>query len=260
MDYVAKVAINSKVNEVKDAFGLGEKGIPTKGDTYINWNDRNYPPLFKRMHFDRRMDPMPTLAFNGAWWLHNGYRLLLATYIINLIDSIILATGGASSALNILYSVIHLILGSIYATFVFFNGYKGIAGDMKIYRNRYCVVNGVYTIFMLVFVFLNAGNIHGWTAIGASTSMTGYFDFVCALESILWTINFLIAVYSIYTSYQYFGHGSWTPDMSKKYKGKQKVKNKSKDPEKGESKSSTDESTPDPDQPTTKKSGFSLFK
>jgi len=270
MNFLAKNAISSQLDGIKNSLGLSETSDENKKESYINWNDHNYPPLIRKMHFDHAGDPMPAVAKTITKVAYFTYRATILVLIINFWTTLIFGVSGAKPALDILFAILTCIALSTSSTFSFYNCYKGVAGDMKIYRTRYCIIQVILTILMIVFSLVNSGNLHGWTAIGSANNMTGFFDFVCVLESGIWVFAIICGSYSIYQTYLYFGHGEWNPDMSKSHKGKKKEKREKKDKKsQNKSTSSSSKSDIEKNEPTsniesseggTKKSFMSIFK
>jgi len=208
----AKGAATKELSNIKAQFGLGPKSDEAETSTdAIEWYDRNYPPYVKIMHYDPHIDQMPKDAYKITKMMHHLYRLSLFAYVANLFWTCV-SSFGARPPIAILYSVILLGLGAVSSTFAFYVGYKGIAGDAKRLRTQYSIAQGILAFLFLLFGFINAGNIHGWTAIGTASTMGGLFDFICTVESITFLGLAALGAFVVYQTAKYDGHGSWKPD------------------------------------------------
>ena len=80
MNFMAKTAANNMVNNVKESI------TPSKGPK-INWDDFNYPPIIKIIHFDlSEVEESKVTVVRFLWFSH---ILLFAYSIINIIDNIV---------------------------------------------------------------------------------------------------------------------------------------------------------------------------
>jgi len=94
MNYVAKAALNNSVQSIKSSM------TPQSGPK-INWDDFNYPPLLRVIHYDiTEVDNEKRLAVRALWLQH---VLIFVEGFINIINSIAITAAG-SSGVRILYS------------------------------------------------------------------------------------------------------------------------------------------------------------
>lgn len=98
MNIVAKAALQKSVSSVKNSI------TPSSGSK-INWDDFNYPPLLKVIHYDiTEVDPEVRTGVRAMWLSH---VLIFVEGILNLINNIaIVAAGGPG--VRILYSIMFL--------------------------------------------------------------------------------------------------------------------------------------------------------
>lgn len=85
MNYVAKAALNNSVQSVKSSM------TPQTGPK-INWDDFNYPPLLKVIHYDiTEVDNEKRLTVRAMWLQH---VLIFLEGFINIINSIAITAAG----------------------------------------------------------------------------------------------------------------------------------------------------------------------
>ena len=80
MDSLGKAALSSQLNTAAKKYGIQ----PNSG---INWNDFNYPPLLKLIHYKRNELSNPHRYMATLLWL--SHILIFAISIINLINNIV---------------------------------------------------------------------------------------------------------------------------------------------------------------------------
>jgi hypothetical protein len=79
MNFVAKQAANNMINKAKETM------TPSKGPK-INWEDFNYPPLIKLIHFDlSEIEESKVTIVRFLWFSH---LLIFAYSILNIINNI----------------------------------------------------------------------------------------------------------------------------------------------------------------------------
>ena len=94
MNIVAKTAANNMMNKAKEAVN------PSKGPK-INWDDFNYPPVVKLIHFDlSEVEECKVTTVRFLWFSH---LLIFAYSIINIIDNIVCVAQG-EKGVRILYA------------------------------------------------------------------------------------------------------------------------------------------------------------
>jgi hypothetical protein len=98
MNYVAKAALNNSIQSVKSSM------TPQSGPK-INWEDFNYPPLLKVIHYDITEVPAEKRLTVRFMWL--SHVLIFVEGILNLINSIAIVAS-AGQGIRILYSVMFL--------------------------------------------------------------------------------------------------------------------------------------------------------
>lgn len=94
MNFAAKTVANSMMSKAKEAV------TPNKGPK-INWEDFNYPPLIKLIHFDLSEIEETKVTVVRFLWL--SHLLIFAYSIINILNNIVCVAQG-EKGVRILYA------------------------------------------------------------------------------------------------------------------------------------------------------------
>jgi hypothetical protein len=121
MNFIAKQAAGNMMNNAKQAI------TPSKGPK-INWDDFNYPPLIKLIHFDMSEIEDNKIMIVRFLWL--SHLLIFAYSILNIINNIaVVAQGG--KGVRILYS------------FMFFFSFNPIQGYWFLLTFKIYILSGL---------------------------------------------------------------------------------------------------------------------
>jgi len=148
------------------------------------------------------------------FFIYTCYKLCVGQLIFNLLTTIIVGSLGLRSSLAIIFSILEMIIGGIACSITLYLGYRGVAGDKRKWRIRYMMAQGALFIFMIVFSFVDSGNIHGWMAIDVPSSIPGLFIPIAIIESLIWTTAYFFATFAMYRVYMYPGHADWKPGQT----------------------------------------------
>ncbi|CAK92090.1 unnamed protein product (macronuclear) [Paramecium tetraurelia] len=127
---MASFVTNTVLNESMRQFKSNQNDQKQK----IDWNDFNYPPLIKVIHYNiEEVQPEYRLVVRSLWL---SSILIVAYTLLNIIDNSIQA-GNGIDGIRILYSFMFLFsfnpiqLQHIFhsQSFIFYRGYKGVVSD-----------------------------------------------------------------------------------------------------------------------------------
>lgn len=97
MNIVAKAALNNSINSVKSSITSSTSTGPK-----INWDDFNYPPLLKVIHYDiTEVKEEDRLTVRAMWLSH---VLIMVETLLNLINNIAIGVA-LDTKVRILYSI-----------------------------------------------------------------------------------------------------------------------------------------------------------
>ncbi|CAD8191253.1 unnamed protein product [Paramecium octaurelia] len=119
---MASFVTNTVLNESMRQFKSNQNDSKQK----IDWNDFNYPPLIKVIHYNiEEVQPEYRLVVRSLWL---SSILIVAYTLLNIIDNSIQA-GYGIDGIRILYSFMFLFSFNPIQFFIFYRGYKGVVSD-----------------------------------------------------------------------------------------------------------------------------------
>lgn len=140
IENVEILALKEMKNKVAEALDSQSKTQP------IKWNEYNFPPLCKLVHFRLDELPYPHKAFVRLLFI--SFMLLPVILVINLVINI-LETAYGKNGFRILYSVLFSLILIPLEFFTFFKGYRGVAADLSVLR--WYKILRVALIFVYIF-------------------------------------------------------------------------------------------------------------
>ncbi|KAM3136919.1 hypothetical protein pb186bvf_011004 [Paramecium bursaria] len=143
--FVAKTMITDQIKTMKGEI------TGTSNKNKINWDDFNYPPFLKVIHYDvSEVDPEHRLIVRSLWLSH----ILIFVYsIVNIINNISITIGTQNYGIRILYSFMFFFSFNPIQGFLFYRGYKGVASDaflLALYKWVQIVMILCWTIFAII--------------------------------------------------------------------------------------------------------------
>ncbi|CAD8071030.1 unnamed protein product [Paramecium sonneborni] len=116
--YVANSVLNDSLRQMKSNQKDSKQNV--------DWDDFNYPPLIKVIHYNiDEVQPEYRLVVRSLWLS----SILIVTYtLLNIIDNCIQA-GYGLDGIRILYSFMFLFSFNPIQFFIFYRGYKGVVSD-----------------------------------------------------------------------------------------------------------------------------------
>ena len=158
----------------------------------IRWENFNYPPLLKIVHYDlSELEP----PHKGVVRLLNiTFILTFVVSIINFINSIA-QTAVGFTGLRILYSILNLVIFIPISLFAFYKGYRGLVFNKRELKFYY-VAQVLLAIAYFIFSIISGGNYNGWIRVSSLFHQHYIFQGILGVvESIIYLINSLLMVY-----------------------------------------------------------------
>ncbi len=96
----------------------------------------------------------------------------------------------------------NFIIISLVGLYSFYNAYKGLATNNMSMSMKYILIQAATIVFMVVAVSAYGANFNGLGSLkkanNASSDVKGIWIVFVLIESVLWLINLLVGVYSIW--------------------------------------------------------------
>lgn len=192
--FVAKAGLNSVMSGMKNT-----NIVPSSHNSHIDWNDYNFPPCIKVVHF--RLSDFHNNEKKVITKMYVSWILLFIVLSWNIISTIVLSAT-ILAKINILYTFLNLILGMPLGTYVFYCGYFGVAKRESGNIKRYKVIGIILLLLMILFSILPFGAINGWARIpivNDNGEDAGKFGVAtCVIESLVYTVNYFLLGFTIY--------------------------------------------------------------
>ena len=192
-----KNAISSQVSSMKSSL----KSQPNA----IKWDDFNYPPILRVIHYSSAELQEPARSFSRR--IHGSFLLLVLILFINLINCIV-QTAQGGEGIMIFYSVLNILIFVPLGMFTFYRGYRGLASDTYLLK-FYKIVQGVLAVLYIVFSIIAAGAFNGWLRVKDLFGKEEYFPGVLSIiEAALYSIDAIIAISCIISVMNYREKGN----------------------------------------------------
>lgn len=179
-DHLSKdvISVSSKEEQTRMLGKVQNSSSPT-----IKWEDYNYPPFLKFIHFtlDEFNGPQRALA----QYMHWAFLLIPIVSLLSFVNSIAQTAAGVPgySGINILYAIFNILLFNPPALFVFYKGLRGISGegtDLFLYK----VLQGAIGSAWIIFSFLYFHSINGFIHAVKLLSGTPFQGLLAFLEAL----------------------------------------------------------------------------
>lgn len=132
---------------------------------------------------------------------HVNYMCVLATFLLNLLGTIVVAGGGAIRGVNVVYSIFNIIIYGIVGMYAFYNGYKGLATRNGRLTDQYVGLQALALVFMFAASIASGANYHGWTNVARASASPRMRDFWVGwsyFEATVWTLDYLVGGVALY--------------------------------------------------------------
>jgi secretory carrier-associated membrane protein len=176
--------------------------VPSSHNSHIDWNDYNFPPCIKLVHF--RLSDFHDNEKKVITKMYVSWILLTVVLSINILTTIILSAT-VLPGIDVLYTFLNFILGMALATYVFYCGYFGIARSESSNLFRYKIGAVVLILMYILFSIFPFGAINGWARIpilSDKNNSAGKFGVAaCVIESTIYTVNYILSAFTLYQVY-----------------------------------------------------------
>eukprot|EP00003_Mantamonas_plastica_P031251 TRINITY_DN805_c0_g1_i12.p1 TRINITY_DN805_c0_g1~~TRINITY_DN805_c0_g1_i12.p1 ORF type:complete len:175 (+),score=43.64 TRINITY_DN805_c0_g1_i12:1-525(+) len=157
----------------------------------INWEQYNYPPRLKLVHYD--ICELPETLRGPVRWSNRSMKLLAFNLFFNFVAMIIVASGGTPNAgFFIAFSLFNGILLSGLGFYGFYAGYKYIATGSGRNYSKYLLIQVILFVLGVVFSASGGLNMNGFgnydRAIAANNGISDFWAATAIIEGILWTL------------------------------------------------------------------------
>jgi len=175
--------------------------------TPIEWEDFNYPPVLRLIHF--KVAELPKSLQFTARYLNMVFLLTTCACVVNVVDSIAISywavqTGDLTPALGIrivVQSLLHVILIPTAALLTFYVGYRGIAAPDAVLVARFQIAQVVLGSISMGFALWPVGCVNGLARLvfvfPEPDGLGLLVGIATLIESSLWMLNFLLALICI---------------------------------------------------------------
>ena len=198
MGSIAKNMAKNSLNGMKDS-------MMSQGGQYstIKWEEFNYPPLLKLIHYDLNElnEPHKSLVKK----MHISSILVFVATLIGLFGNMLQVFMASAPAIRIFYAFMNLVMFNPAALYVFYKGYRGIVMDESQLR-FYKILQGILGLGWFMFSILALGAFDGWVRVSQLFSSGGAVPGILAfIESVVYLLNSLLALYCVYATHKFDG-------------------------------------------------------
>mmetsp|Transcript_30974 Transcript_30974/g.72258 ORF Transcript_30974/g.72258 Transcript_30974/m.72258 type:complete len:217 (+) Transcript_30974:89-739(+) len=188
---------------VNQAIGKPFDGLTNSrgpGHSDINWQDFNYPPLMRLIHYD--LEELPSHLCGTIRLFNATFVVTTVLCLINACSTVVIVISFDSAEFKwLLQSLLHLVLLPPFALAVFYVGYRGLVepDETLIFRFKVGQPAAAVVYFLL-----------GILPVGASglimlnqTNSSVFWMIVVVVESSLWLVNCVLACVSSYKAFTF---------------------------------------------------------
>ena len=196
-------------NLTKNSFNNIQASLMNQERQYlnINWEEFNYPPLLKLIHYNSNElnDPHKSLVKK----MNLSFILVFVATLLGFIGNIIQVVMSQVPAvpgvpdIRIFYAVMNLVIFNPAALYVFYKGYKELVigrSNLRLYK----ILQAILGLAWLMCSIIAAGAFDGWVRVsqlfGSRADFSGILAFI---ESIVYALNSLLAIYCVYATHRF---------------------------------------------------------
>jgi len=182
---VGSNVIRNAVDDVRNKFP------GSQSNSSIKWDNFNYPPLLKIIHYDLKELDAETGSLVRK--LNFVFMLNFLVSIINFINSLAQIPVN-DSGIRILYSVLNMLIFIPFTLYGFYKGYRGLTHSERELKFYY-VISLLEIIAFFVFSIISGGCYNGWTRVATLFKNNYIFQGILGIiESVIYLgMCFLIA-------------------------------------------------------------------
>ena len=178
-------------------YGFGsDSSTNGKGAEGINWQDYNYPPLARLIHYREEELPKSTAAITRLMKIF--FEIQCVACGVTVFNAfILLIAADLFPTKHFFYALLNCLILPPLALFIFYQGYRGLALSSASLLQQYKMFQGVALVFTFLFVIVPMGSINGFGRFGTdnykhSPSGKGYWGFAIVVESLIYLVNFVV--------------------------------------------------------------------
>ena len=195
-------------NVAKNSMNNIQASMISQGGQYssIKWEDFNYPPLIKLIHYDLNElnDPHKSLIRK----MNISFVLVFVATFIGFIGNIVQVAMSVAPGIRIFYAIMNVIIFNPAALYVFYKGYRGLVIDESQLR-LYKFFQAILALAWFIWSIIGAGAFNGWVRVSGLFGSGAVFPGILALfESIVYLLNSLLAFYCVYATHKFDDHVS----------------------------------------------------
>ncbi|CAD8195552.1 unnamed protein product [Paramecium octaurelia] len=180
---MASYVVNSVLNDSIRSIKSNQNDSKQK----IDWNDFNYPPLIKVIHYNiEEVQPEYRLVVRSLWL---SSILIVAYTLLNIIDNSIQA-GYGNDGIRILYSFMFMFSFNPIQFFIFYRGYKGVVSDPYLL----VLYKWVQIILILCWITFSIVDILGFNGFVVLSLLFEFLPF-CGVLALFEDLIFLLIVF-----------------------------------------------------------------
>mmetsp|Transcript_15483 Transcript_15483/g.29870 ORF Transcript_15483/g.29870 Transcript_15483/m.29870 type:complete len:176 (-) Transcript_15483:689-1216(-) len=119
LELAVKRSAGGAAREVQERISAAASGRGTR----VNWEDYNYPPYIRVVHYDDNDIEVPGQRA-AVKWAHVCYILTTTSLLLNVAANIVLLCAGATDFVNCVYAFFNLVIVAVVGMYGFYHGYK----------------------------------------------------------------------------------------------------------------------------------------
>ncbi|CAD7950638.1 unnamed protein product [Amoebophrya sp. A120] len=187
------------LNPIGRPYGFGNQ--QNQAEQGINWQDYNYPPWLRLIHY--KQDELPVAIARTTRLMRLFFEIQCFICALTVFNSIIItASASGYPAKFFLFALLNSMMLPPAALFVFYQGYRGLAISSSSLLTQYKIANSVAILLTLLCCFVPMGAINGFgrydTELYEHSDGKGYWGFAIFVESMLYLTNLAITSYCMY--------------------------------------------------------------
>ena len=195
-------------NMAKNSMNNIQASMISQGGQYssIKWEEFNYPPLIKLIHYDLNELNEPHKSLIRK--MNISFVLVFVATLIGFIGNIVQVAMGVAPGIRIFYAIMNIIIFNPAALYVFYKGYRGLViaeSQLRLYKIFQVILGLAWFIWSII----GAGAFNGWVRVSSLFGSGATFPGILALfESIIYLLNSLLAVYCVYATHIFDDHAN----------------------------------------------------
>mmetsp|Transcript_2928 Transcript_2928/g.6712 ORF Transcript_2928/g.6712 Transcript_2928/m.6712 type:complete len:246 (+) Transcript_2928:139-876(+) len=204
----------SNMNPIGRPYGFGNQSAGSGeggGPGTINWQDYNYPPYLRLIHYNA--EELPEGIRRTTRCMKLFFEIQTFTAFFAVFNSfIILVSASGYPGKFFLFALLNCFMFPPAALFVFYQGYRGLAINSSSLLTQFKVANAIALLLTLLCCFVPMGAINGFgrydTDLYTHSSGKGYWGFAIFVESMMYLANLGLASFTMFKVVSFDPHGT----------------------------------------------------